>query len=94
MNTESIQLPSKDERVFTSLLWAGFRAMQVCVLPDTTDTEILLHCNKTNPQNVANGWHSVVRTEEDCERLHINKNAVPGNCNDCPGRKHMIVVCM
>lgn len=94
MNPADIKLPSKDERVFTSLQWAGFRAMQVCVLPDATDVEILAHCNKTNPQLVTNGWHSVIHTEEDCERLHIDKNAIPCACIDCPGRKHMIVVCI
>jgi len=87
-------LPRPDQRVATALEYAGLRATQVCVVADATDEEILAHCNSTNPQGVSGGWHSVVRTIEDCDRLGVDHVAVPGDCEDCPGRKHMIAVCM
>lgn len=82
------------ERVFTSQDYAGFRAMQVCVVADATDKEILDHCNADNPQQVTGGWHSVVNSLEDCKRLGINDNGVPGPCANVPGRIHKIVICM
>lgn len=68
--------------------------MQVCAIADVTDEEILSACNSENPQMVSGGWHSVVRSAEDCKRLGLNANAVPGDCVECKGRKHFIAVCM
>jgi len=93
--TESeMTLPKADDRVFISMEFAGFRAMQVCVLPEVPDDEILAFCNAHNPQMVSGGWHTVVRSKKHAEECKVDAGAAPGNCVECPGRIHKIVLCM
>ena len=87
-------MPKPGQRVCVTLPFAGLRAMQVCAVADATDEEILKVCNEENPQLVQRGWHTVVRTEADCEREHVDKEAVPGKCVECEGRLHIIALCM
>ena len=88
------KIPTGEDRVFVTLPFAGLRAMQVCVVDDATDEEILKVCNKQNPQLVARGWHTVVRSEEHAEELGVDPAAKPGPCADVQGRIHKIVLCM
>lgn len=94
MSKEEVKLPGADERVFISLEYAGFRAMQVCVVADATDEEILEKCNRDNPQRVSGGWHTVVRSAEHAVECNVDSVAAPGQCQECPGRLHKIVLCM
>ena len=88
-----VKLPT-DERVFVVEGYHGFRAQRVCVVADVTDEEILAACNKENPQLVTGGWHSVIRSKQDCERLGVDEAGVPGPCVECKGRIHMLAICM
>ena len=38
------------------------------------------------------GWHTVVRKKKDLDG--VDKAALPGDCVECKGRKHFIVLCM
>jgi len=76
------------------MMCAGFRAMQVCVLPEVQDAEILEVCNRENPQQVSGGWHTVVRDKEHAAECEMDSIAAPRQCTDCPGRIHKIVLCM
>jgi hypothetical protein len=89
-------MPKPGQRVCVTMPWAGFRAMQVCVVEDATDEEILEVCNKENPQLVTGGWHTVVRTKNQASGLTSSgdESPLPGKCKDCPGRLHMIVLCL
>ena len=91
---EDIKLPTADDRVFITLPYAGLRAMQVCALPEATDEEILEKCNRENSQRVTGGWHTVVRSRPHARECHVDEDAAPGACEDCPGRLHKIVLCM
>lgn len=86
--------PKPGQRVCVTLPFAGLRAMQVCAVEDATNEEILEVCNKENPQMVTGGWHTVVRTEEDVFKAEVDIAALPGPCVECPGRLHIIVLCM
>lgn len=90
----NLPIPKEGERIITTMPFAGLRAMQVCAVADVTDEELLAFGNKDNPQMVTGGWHHVVRSVKDCKKLGVNENAVPGDCKECPGRKHFILVCM
>lgn len=94
MNTPNKKLPTPEQVIVTSMEYAGFRAMQVCVLPTVTDEEILAHCNATNPQLTIQGWHIVVKSIEHAKECNVDIQAAPGNCLDCPGRLHKIVLCL
>lgn len=94
MNGRKIELPKEDDRVFVTNVFAGFRAMQVCVREDVPDEEILEVCNNENPQLVEGGWHTVVRDEEHAGECGVDGTAAPGPCADCEGRMHKIVLCM
>jgi hypothetical protein len=87
-------LPTPEDRVFVSQPYAGFRAMQVCVLPEVPDEEILEVCNRENPQLTTGGWHTVVRSVEHAEECGVDTVTAPGNCRECPPRLHKIVLCM
>lgn len=89
-----MKLPEKDQRVFVVEGYHGFRAQQVCVVPEATDEEILEACNRENPQLVTGGWHTVVRDKEHARELGVDECAAPGNCVECPPRLHKIVLCM
>lgn len=89
-----MELPSKEQRVFVVKGYNGFRAQQVCVLPEATDEEILKACNAENPQLVTGGWHTVVRDEEHAKELGVDETAAPGKCVECEGRLHKIAICM
>jgi len=91
MNTP---MPAEGQRVCVTLPFAGFRAMQVCCVEDATDDEILKVCNAENPQMVTGGWHTVVKSKEHARELGVNDSAAPGDCVECPGRKHKIALCM
>lgn len=96
----SLPMPKAGQRVCVTMPYAGLRAMQVCVVEDATDEEILKVCNEENPQMVSRGWHTVVRTEEQVKKEDIGckegwgDSALPGKCVECPGRLHIIVLCM
>ena len=66
--------------------------MRACAVADATDEEILKVCNTENPQLVTRGWHTVVRKKKDLDG--VDKAALPGDCVECKGRKHFIVLCM
>ena len=87
-------MPTEGQRIITTLPYAGFRAMQVCVMAEVPEEEILAHCNADNPQLVTGGWHTVVRSAEHAKECGVDENAEPGPCADCPGRMHRIVLCM
>lgn len=91
---ETLKLPKPDERVFMSQVYAGLRAMQVCVLKDVPDQEILDFCNKVNPQQVTGGWHTVVRDAAHAKECEVDVCSAPGQCVECPDRLHKIVLCM
>lgn len=92
----SLPMPKEGQRVCVTMPYAGLRAMQVCAVEDATDEEILKVCNEENPQMVSGGWHTVVRTEEQAMELAAwgGTSAIPGKCADCPGRLHILVLCM
>ena len=90
----SMPMPAPGERVCITLPFAGLRAMQVCAVADATDEEILAKCNSGNPQQTTGGWHTVVRTMAQVRKEKIDKAALPGDCVECPGRKHIIALCM
>jgi hypothetical protein len=92
--SENIKLPAKNERVFISMEYAGFRAMQVCVLPDVPDAEILEVCNRLNPQLTQRGWHTVIKDKEHAKQNHVDECSAPGQCVECPERLHKIVLCL
>ena len=97
------KLPKPDQRVMITGLFAGLFSNHVCVLPDATDEEILAACNenelKINPSST-HRWTRVIRTQKDIEELNLKPDpdrpglkpgALPGPCDDCPGRIHMVV---
>jgi len=63
-------------------------------MSDVTDEELLKFANKDNPQKVSGGWHTVIRSIEDCKKHKVDENAIPGDCVECKGRKHIILLCM
>jgi len=87
-------MPKPDQRIITTLPYAGLRAMQVCVMECVPDHEILAFANQDNPQQVSGGWHTVVRSKEHARELGVDEVSAPGDCVECPGRKHKIVICM
>lgn len=89
-----MNLPTSDQRIFISMMFAGFRAMQVCVLPEVPDEEILQYCNEHNRQMVTGGWHTVIRDEKHAIECKVDTTAKPGQCVECPERLHKIVLCM
>jgi hypothetical protein len=94
-----LPMPKPGQRVCVTLPFAGLRAMQVCAVEDATDKEILEVCNRENPQMVTGGWHTVVRTKEQVDKQGLiakvsSESALPGKCVECPGRLHIIVLCM
>jgi len=68
--------------------------MQVCVVADASDSEILEVCNRENPQMVTGGWHTIVRDKAHARQIGVDECAAPGDCVECPGRKHKIAICM
>ena len=90
----SLPLPKDNQRVLVTLPYAGFHAMQVCVLKGVPDEEILRVCNSENPQRISGGWHTVVRDAKHAEELGVDLEAAPGQCVEYPDRLHKIVLCM
>lgn len=89
-----LPMPKPGQRVCVTLPYAGFRAMQVCVVQDATDQEILEVCNRENPQLVSRGWHTVVRDAAHAREIGVDECAAPGKCVECPDRLHKIAICM
>jgi len=89
-----LPMPQEGQRVLVTLPYAGFRAMQVCVVEEATDEEILKICNRENPQLVNGGWHTVVKSKKHAKECGVDENSAPGKCEDCPGRLHKIILCM
>ena len=87
-------LPKDGQRVLVTMPYAGFRAMQVCVMEGVPDDEILSICNAENPQLVSGGWHTIVRDAAHAAELGVDTTAAPGKCVECPGRWHKIALCM
>jgi len=98
-----VKLPKADQRVMVTGLFAGLFSNHVCVVPDATDEEILAACNadeiKINP-NSNHRWTRVIRTQKDIDELQLKPDkdkpgilngALPGPCQECPPRIHMVV---
>lgn len=77
------------DRVIITNPMIGLVAMQACVVKDATDEEILRVCNLKNPSGTTLGWNKVIRTMEDTEY----KEALPVQCEDYPGREHLLITC-
>ena len=75
------------ERVIVSKCFVNICTMQVCVVPDATDDEILVTCNRENPAGTSPGWSSVVRSDAE----HPNRDPVA--CEKYPERRHLLVTC-
>lgn len=90
----SLSMPKEGQRVCVTMPYAGFRAMQVCVVEDASDEEILAVCNRENRQLVTSGWHTVVKSKEHAKECGVDEAAAPGKCVECKGRWHKIALCM
>ena len=60
--------------------------MQVCAVPDATDEEILVVCNRDNPAGTQNGWSSVIRQPQ-------KPWVGPVACESHSDRQHLLVIC-
>ena len=89
----AMPMPKEGERICITLPFAGLRAMQVCVMAEVPDSEILEFCQANNPATIGgSNWHSVVRDAAHARELGVDECSAPGNCVECPGRVHKIVI--
>ena len=71
-------------KIVTTKPFVGICRMQVCAEEDTSDEEILRHCNIKHPSGTKHGWVEVKRSGEE---------EAPVVCKENPQRMHFIVVC-
>jgi hypothetical protein len=81
------------KRVVVSRAMCNISTMQVCAVTDATDEEILEVCNSENPAGTRHGWNTVLRKEMCNGSLGREANKAPVNCDDYPGRVHILVLC-
>ncbi len=91
-----MKLPNDGQRVFITGIYAGIFSQHVCVLPDATDEEILATVNAHEQAKTgedAYRWTIVVRTLDDLRRARCeeNKAYLPGPCQECEGRLHIVI---
>ena len=78
------------ERVVVNRKFVGICHMQVCAVPDATDEEILVVCNRENPAGTENGWCNVYR---DTEPNEFWGDRIPVSCEVEDNRTHFLVSC-
>lgn len=89
-------LPKAGDRVFSTHRWFDRGCMQVCVLPNTSNEEILNHCNNVVPLKDGHRWKQVINTKLQAFDARVDSDSQlimrPAPCRECPGRIHKCVI--